>query len=134
MKAPLTWILPGATNQVEPFRHATAAYTITAPTLTWVDRDDRVYLEFEATGEALLTNAGLDLRGATAYLLAQDHTLVGFREWGYAGRRMLGSRCAWSHEFTPSQKKHAVAVVYVLEPRIEYRTAATGDTLCSHPW
>ena len=129
MKAPSTWILPSTTASSEPFCHATAAYAISAPALTWVDRDDRVFLEFEAAGEALLNNAGLELRGATAYLLAPDHTLLGFRECGYAGRRMLGSRCAWTHEFTPSQKKLAVAVVYVLEARIEYRSVFLTGTV-----
>ena len=129
MKAPLTWILPSTTTNTEPIRHATAAYAIAAPAFTWVDRGDRVFLEFEATGEALLNNAGLELRGVTAYLLAPDHTLLGFRECAYSSRRMLGSRCAWTHEFTPSQKKQAVAVVYVLEARIEYRSVFLTGTV-----
>jgi len=125
MFGPKSW---NTLHSPESFKFTSPICNVVKPKLQWVDDRDRCFLTFDAAGEPQVEDAYLELSGVIAILIASDGSFVGHRDPTYQRRKVLGSRCAWSHEFTPTQRRHAVAVMYLVETKFDRRSKLlSGD-------
>ena len=108
-------------HSTETFKFTSPIFSIAKAKLQWVDDRDRCFLTFDAAGELQIDDSYLELSGVTAILITTDGSFVGHRDCSYQRRKIIGSRCAWSHEFTPTQRRHAVAVMYLVETKFDCR-------------
>lgn len=119
MFGPKSW---NTLHSPEAFKFTSPICNVVKPKLQWVDDRDRCFLTFDAAGEPQVEGAYIELSEVIAILIAADGSFVGHRDPTYQRRKVIGSRCAWSHEFTPTQRKHAVGVMYLVETRFDCRS------------